>query len=161
MSYLLPLPFHQWKPTDIHEFWLCYFLLLVAGCGVCHLYAYYLSLKWIWLPYFSTNLLHSARVIDQNPVSRCQQAVGIARQFFGCFISRKSWYVKHLAPEFYNWNSKNVVMYWFRTSILENVLQRCTIEENGDLMPNCEILKDCLRWLLISFIISQMNQCVI
>jgi len=41
--------------------------------------------------YFSTNLLHSSRIIDQNPVSRFEQALGIAHQFFGCFISRRSW----------------------------------------------------------------------
>ncbi|XP_013417168.1 transcription initiation factor TFIID subunit 2 isoform X2 [Lingula anatina] len=44
------------------------------------------------LTIFSTNLLHSARIIDQTPVSRTLMAGAIAQQFFGCFIAMESWY---------------------------------------------------------------------
>ncbi|XP_064872057.1 transcription initiation factor TFIID subunit 2 [Oncorhynchus nerka] len=40
---------------------------------------------------FSTNLLHSAMIIDQTPLTRQCLAQALAQQFFGCFISRMSW----------------------------------------------------------------------
>ncbi|XP_038851137.1 transcription initiation factor TFIID subunit 2 [Salvelinus fontinalis] len=40
---------------------------------------------------FSTNLLHSALIIDQTPLTRQCLAQALAQQFFGCFISRMSW----------------------------------------------------------------------
>ncbi|CAH2285827.1 transcription initiation factor TFIID subunit 2 isoform X1 [Pelobates cultripes] len=40
---------------------------------------------------FSTNLLHSAMIIDQTPLTRRCLAQSLAQQFFGCFISRMSW----------------------------------------------------------------------
>ncbi|RXM35692.1 hypothetical protein EOD39_3948 [Acipenser ruthenus] len=40
---------------------------------------------------FSTNLLHSAMIIDQTPLTRRCLAQALAQQFFGCFISRMSW----------------------------------------------------------------------
>ncbi|KAJ1193875.1 hypothetical protein NDU88_003171 [Pleurodeles waltl] len=40
---------------------------------------------------FSTNLLHSAMIIDQTPLTRRCLAEALAQQFFGCFISRMSW----------------------------------------------------------------------
>jgi len=42
---------------------------------------------------FSTNLLHSKRIIDQVPETRQLMAAAIAQQFFGCFISMYSWQV--------------------------------------------------------------------
>lgn len=39
----------------------------------------------------STNLLHSAMIIDQTPMTRRCLAQALAQQFFGCFISRMSW----------------------------------------------------------------------
>ncbi|XP_041045460.1 transcription initiation factor TFIID subunit 2 isoform X5 [Carcharodon carcharias] len=39
----------------------------------------------------STNLLHSAMIIDQTPLTRRCLAQALAQQFFGCFISRMSW----------------------------------------------------------------------
>ncbi|XP_067931725.1 transcription initiation factor TFIID subunit 2-like [Watersipora subatra] len=53
--------------------------------------AYVNSQTFASMTIFNTNLLHSARIIDQNPLSRFAQAHGIAQQFFGCFISRKTW----------------------------------------------------------------------
>lgn len=41
--------------------------------------------------FFSTNLLHSAMIIDQTPATRRCLAQALAQQFFGCFISRMSW----------------------------------------------------------------------
>ncbi|XP_053395431.1 transcription initiation factor TFIID subunit 2-like isoform X2 [Mercenaria mercenaria] len=41
---------------------------------------------------FSTNLLHSARVIDQTIITRKYMAAGIAQQFFGCFIVMQCWF---------------------------------------------------------------------
>ncbi|KAK1332006.1 hypothetical protein QTO34_007683 [Cnephaeus nilssonii] len=40
---------------------------------------------------FSTNLLHSAMIIDETPLTRRCLAQSLAQQFFGCFISRMSW----------------------------------------------------------------------
>ncbi|TRZ16722.1 hypothetical protein HGM15179_010371 [Zosterops borbonicus] len=40
---------------------------------------------------FSTNLLHSAMIIDETPLTRRCLAQALAQQFFGCFISRMSW----------------------------------------------------------------------
>ncbi|XP_049585994.1 transcription initiation factor TFIID subunit 2 isoform X1 [Syngnathus scovelli] len=40
---------------------------------------------------FNTNLLHSAMIIDQTPLTRRCLAQALAQQFFGCFISRMSW----------------------------------------------------------------------
>ncbi|KAG7269763.1 hypothetical protein CRUP_010788, partial [Coryphaenoides rupestris] len=37
---------------------------------------------------FSTNMLHSAMIIDQTPQTRSCLAQALAQQFFGCFISR-------------------------------------------------------------------------
>lgn len=42
--------------------------------------------------FFSTNLLHSAMIIDQTPMTRRCLAQALAQQFFGCFISRMSWW---------------------------------------------------------------------
>ncbi|CAH2011710.1 unnamed protein product [Acanthoscelides obtectus] len=39
----------------------------------------------------SVNLLHSAVIIDQVYISRKAQALAIAEQFFGCFISMQNW----------------------------------------------------------------------
>ena len=39
----------------------------------------------------STNMLHSAMIIDQTPQTRSCLAQALAQQFFGCFISRMSW----------------------------------------------------------------------
>lgn len=44
------------------------------------------------LLFFSTNLLHSAMIIDQTPQTRRCLAQALAQQFFGCFISRMSWW---------------------------------------------------------------------
>lgn len=41
----------------------------------------------------STNLLHSAMIIDETPLTRRCLAQSLAQQFFGCFISRMSWWV--------------------------------------------------------------------
>lgn len=40
---------------------------------------------------FSTNLLHSKRVIDQAPLSQAIMAQAVAQQFFGCFIGMRTW----------------------------------------------------------------------
>lgn len=40
---------------------------------------------------FSTNLLHSKAILDQNPETRKQMAKMISNQFFGCFMARESW----------------------------------------------------------------------
>ncbi|XP_048220089.1 LOW QUALITY PROTEIN: transcription initiation factor TFIID subunit 2-like [Perognathus longimembris pacificus] len=40
---------------------------------------------------FSTNLLHSARIIDETPLTRRCLAQSVAQQFFGCFLARMSW----------------------------------------------------------------------
>ncbi|KAK3090048.1 hypothetical protein FSP39_008810, partial [Pinctada imbricata] len=41
---------------------------------------------------FSTNLLHSSRIIDQTIETRKCMAAAVASQFFGTFISMQSWY---------------------------------------------------------------------
>ncbi|XP_060578386.1 transcription initiation factor TFIID subunit 2-like [Ruditapes philippinarum] len=41
---------------------------------------------------FSTNLLHSARIIEQTIITRKFMASGIAHQFFGCFIVMQCWF---------------------------------------------------------------------
>lgn len=46
----------------------------------------------------STNLLHSAMIIDQTPLTRRCLAQALAQQFFGCFISRMSWWVQKQQP---------------------------------------------------------------
>lgn len=46
----------------------------------------------------STNLLHSAMIIDQTPLTRRCLAQALAQQFFGCFISRMSWWVQKKQP---------------------------------------------------------------
>ncbi|KAI0209910.1 Transcription initiation factor TFIID subunit 2 [Lamellibrachia satsuma] len=43
------------------------------------------------LTIFSTNILHTAKIIDQAPLSRQIMAEAIAKQFFGCFIAMHSW----------------------------------------------------------------------
>ena len=45
-----------------------------------------------WLCY-STNLLHSARIIDQTFETRRLMASAVAYQFFGAFITMQYWYV--------------------------------------------------------------------
>ncbi|XP_052776335.1 transcription initiation factor TFIID subunit 2-like isoform X2 [Mya arenaria] len=40
---------------------------------------------------FSTNLLHSSRIIDQTIITRKYMASAIAQQFFGCFIVMQTW----------------------------------------------------------------------
>ncbi|CAC5377567.1 TAF2 [Mytilus coruscus] len=40
---------------------------------------------------FSTNLLHSSRIIDQTIETRTLMAAAVAEQFFGCFLSMASW----------------------------------------------------------------------
>ena len=45
------------------------------------------------LPQSSTNLLHSARIIDQVPHTRRLIALAIARQYFGCYIQPQLWLV--------------------------------------------------------------------
>ncbi|KAK3592160.1 hypothetical protein CHS0354_019451 [Potamilus streckersoni] len=51
----------------------------------------------------STNLLHSARIIDQTITSRRLMASAVAQQFFGCYISMQSWYDA--------WLSKGIAAY--------------------------------------------------
>ncbi|XP_076092140.1 transcription initiation factor TFIID subunit 2-like isoform X2 [Mytilus galloprovincialis] len=40
---------------------------------------------------FSTNLLHSSRIINQTIETRTLMAAAVAEQFFGCFLSMASW----------------------------------------------------------------------
>lgn len=42
--------------------------------------------------YFSTNLLHSNRIIDQTISTRTVLAEAVAKQFFGTFIAMQTWY---------------------------------------------------------------------
>lgn len=41
---------------------------------------------------FSTNLLHSSRIIDQVYITRPLMALAVAKQYFGCFLLQYSWY---------------------------------------------------------------------
>ncbi|BES95185.1 Transcription initiation factor TFIID [Nesidiocoris tenuis] len=43
------------------------------------------------LSILSTNLLHSAAIIDQTYITRTAMAQAVAEQFFGCFISMQHW----------------------------------------------------------------------
>ena len=42
---------------------------------------------------FSTELLHSHRIIDDVQMTRRLIAQAIARQYFGCYMLHQSWYV--------------------------------------------------------------------
>lgn len=54
----------------------------------------YLNICVFGTPRCSTNLLHSGMIIDQTPATRLCLAQALAQQFFGCFISRMSWWVR-------------------------------------------------------------------
>lgn len=54
-------------------------------------YTEFISTSVLASAFFSTNLLHSAMIIDQTPLTRRCLAQALAQQFFGCFISRMSW----------------------------------------------------------------------
>ena len=51
------------------------------------------SCSYSTLGLFDTNLLHSARMIDQVMVTRRVISRAIAEQYFGCYVLQQSWYV--------------------------------------------------------------------
>lgn len=73
----------MWRAMDT-----LHYLGIVAVCQVLFcMFSVFISL----CLFFSTNLLHSAMIIDQTPQTRRCLAQALAQQFFGCFISRMSW----------------------------------------------------------------------
>ena len=55
---------------------------------------------------FSTELLHSHRIIDNVQMTRRLIAQAIARQYFGCYMLHQSWYVDN-----HIWNCCYVMIY--------------------------------------------------
>ncbi|KAF6025697.1 TAF2 [Bugula neritina] len=88
---------------------------------------------------FSTNLLHSSRIIDQNPVSRFEQALGIAHQFFGCFISRRSWYDAWLTIGI----SRYLTYQYLKATFGNNEYRYC-VRQAINKYPNLKMFVNCM-----------------
>lgn len=83
------------KPVKeiLYLFWLLkqglIYLFIYFGWVFCLSFCSYCVILFLWGS--STNLLHSAMIIDETPLTRRCLAQALAQQFFGCFISRMSW----------------------------------------------------------------------
>ncbi|XP_064625594.1 transcription initiation factor TFIID subunit 2-like [Lineus longissimus] len=113
----------------------CYKQVFVDQC-------YQDSLPYASMTIFSTNLLHSPKIIDQTMKSRMIMADAIARQFFGNFIAMQSWCSAWLPKGISGYLSKLYVKNAFGNNEYRYSIARMLREVQGYEQNVCAVVLD-------------------